>query len=422
MSLVLSAYSGLATMVAPLVRRMLRKRVAGGKEIEARLPERYGIDPTPRPKGTLIWLHAASVGETISILPVLDALIRDSNVTVLVTTGTVTSFELLGRRVPELGTRILHRFVPLDVPTWVASFLDHWRPDAGALVESELWPNLLAACAARQIRLLLVNGRLSPRSFARWRRLPGTARTLFGAFAAVQAQSAADAERFAGLGARNVTAPGNLKNAAAPLPFDPAALDGLTRLLAGRPVWLAASTHPGEEEQILAVHTALAKTHPGLLTIIAPRHPVRGAEVAAICGSASVTRRALNQPPPEGTGLWIADTLGELGLLYCAVPIVFMGRSLAVFGGQNPLEPARLGCAVATGPRTENFIEAVAALSEAGALTVVPDATALGAWVGTMLNDPTRRADMGKAGIAVATAASDLPERIARDLLALARA
>jgi 3-deoxy-D-manno-octulosonic-acid transferase len=343
-------------------------------------------------------------------------------VTLLVTTGTVTSFELLGRRVPELGGRILHRFIPLDVPAWVAAFLDHWRPDAGALVESELWPNLLAACAARRMKLLLINGRLSPRSFARWRRLPGAAHRLFGAFSEVQAQSAADAERFAALGAHNVTAPGNLKNAAAPLPFDTAALEDLTRLLAGRPVWLAASTHPGEEDIIVTVHTALAADHPGLLTIIAPRHPTRGGEVAHLCGSLSVTRRSLREPPPLDTGLWIADTLGELGLLYRAVPIVFMGRSLAVFGGQNPLEPARLGCAIATGPRTENFAEAVAALGEAGALSVVADAPALGAWVNSMLNDPARRAVMGQAGIAVATAASDLPDRIADDLLSLARA
>lgn len=419
--IVLAAYAGLATLVSPLVRRMLRQRVAGAKEIQGRLPEREGIEATPRPAGTLIWLHAASVGETVSILPVLAQLVRDPGVTVLLTTGTVTSYELLVRRVPELGTRILHRFIPLDVPAWVGRFLDHWRPDAGALVESEIWPNLLAACARRQIKLLLINGRLSPRSFARWRRLPGAARHLIGAFSAIQVQSTADAERFLALGGRNVTAPGNLKFAAERLPADPAALDDLNRLLAGRPVWLASCTHPGEEALMLEVHASLVARHPRLLTVIAPRHPVRGADVAALCGDVPVTRKSLNALPPDGAGIWIADTLGELGLLYRAIGIVFVGRSLAVFGGHNPLEPARLGCAVATGPHTANFAEIVPALCAAGALSVVADAAELGGWVHLMLTEPGARRAMGDAGIAAATAASDLPAQIAHDLIALAR-
>ena len=417
---VLSAYAGLATLVAPLVRRMLRGRVPGGKEIEARLPEREGIDATPRPAGTLIWLHAASVGEAGSILPVLAELQRRPGVTVLVTTGTVTSAELLARRVPGLGTTVLHRFIPLDVPSWVARFLDHWRPDAGGLVESEIWPNLLRACRSRRIPLMLINGRMSPRSFTRWRRLPGTARALFEAFAAVQAQTAADAERFRALGAANVTAPGNLKSVAPPLPVDDVALAHVQRLLEGRPVWLAASTHPGEEEIALFVHATLEPSHPGLLTIIAPRHPSRGGDVASLCAAFPHARRSQGEMPPISAGIWIIDTLDELGLLYRVAPIVFVGRSLAVFGGQNPLEPARLGCAVATGPRTENFAEAGAALHEAGALDIVADERELVLWVDRMLKDPAARARMGEAGIAIAGATSGLPVTIAQTLLDLA--
>src|SRR6185437_7897810 len=279
----LPLWAGAATVAAPGLRLLLRARVRQGKEIAARLPERRGVDPTPRPPGRLLWLHAASVGETVSILPVLTALTEQApDASMLLTTGTLTSARLLAQRLPELGLegRVLHRFVPLDVPGWVARFLDHWQPDAAAFVESELWPNLVAACRARRVPIMLLNARLSARSFARWRRLRGAARDLLRGFARIEAQSEADAERLRALGAPAVTVPGNLKFAAPPLPVDPAEFEGLREKLRGRPVWLAASTHPGEEAIVLAAHRALAEAHPGLLTIIAPRHPERGARIA----------------------------------------------------------------------------------------------------------------------------------------------
>jgi 3-deoxy-D-manno-octulosonic-acid transferase len=425
---ILPLYAAAATLGTPALRLMLARRLRRGRERADRLAERWGVDPAPRPPGRLVWLHAASVGETMSVLPVLEAL-AGAGAQVLITTGTVTSAALLDQRLPALGLEacVRHRFVPLDVPSWAARFLDHWRPDAAGFVESEIWPNLIAACRRRAVPTMLVNARLSPRSFSRWRLLPGLARALFATFERVQAQSEDDAGRLRALGARNVTAPGNLKFAAAELPADPAELARLQALLHGRPVWLAVSTHPGEEAIAAAVHAALVPSHPGLLTMIVPRHPQRGAALAAeLTGRASsgpaLTRRSLGQDPPAGAGLWIGDTMAELGLFIRLAGPVFVGKSLAGQGGQNPLEPARLGRPVALGPHTANFADAVAALREAGALAEVADAAALAAWVGTMLRDRDRAAAMGRAGIAAAARTASLPGEVAAALLGLVRA
>ncbi len=402
-------WAGATTLAAPALRLLLRRRLARGKELADRLAERRGLDATPRPPGRLLWVHAASVGETVSVLPVLAAL--PARVAVLLTTGSVTSARLLARRLPELGLqdRVMHRFVPLDVPRWAARFLAHWRPDAAAFLESELWPNLIAGCAARRIPLLLLNARMSPRSHAGWRRARGLARQMLGGFTDVLAQSPQDAARLADLGAAGVSVSGNLKFAAAPLPADPAELAKLQAAVAGRPVWLAANTHPGEEAIAAAIHHALAPSHPGLLTIIAPRHPERGAAIAA---GLDAPRRSAGAGP-DGAGIWVADTLGDLGLLYRLAPIVFVGRSLAVGGGQNPLEAARLGCAIAMGPLTDSQQEAVTALAEAGALTRVADAAALQSWVDAMLRDPAARQRAAQAGQAVLGRHAELPARIA---------
>ena len=334
---------------------------------------------------------------------------------VLLTTGTVTSAALLADRLPALGLAdVLHRFVPLDVPGWVSRFLDHWRPDVAGFVESELWPNLIEGCQARGIPLMLVNARISARSLRGWQRVPGFARQVVGAFDRVQAQSDADAAHLLALGARRVDAPGNLKLAAPPLPADPVELARLRAAIGGRPVWLASSTHPGEEEVAAQVHRALAPAHGGLLTIVAPRHPDRGPAVAAILGA---PRRAAGQGP--GPDFWVADTLGELGLLYRLVPLAFVGRSLIGHGGQNPLEPARLGCAIAVGPHTGNFQDAVRLLEASGALTRVADAAGLTGWVDAMLRDPQRRAAAGKAGCDAAQGAAGLPDHTAAALLSL---
>ena len=409
------AWSLAATLSAPALRLLLARRAARGKEDPARAAERRGIDTTPRPPGRLLWLHAASVGEAVSVLPVLTAL--PASVHVLFTTGTLTSARLLAQRLPELGLadRVLHRFAPLDVPSWAARFLDHWRPDAACFLESELWPNLLGACRARGIPTALLNARLSVRSAARWCNLPGFAAEILGGFAWVAAQSEADAQRLVSLGAVQVDAPGNLKNAAPDLPVDEAELARLCGVLGGRPAWLAASTHPGDELCAARVHQALADAHPGLVTAIVPRHPERGPAIAAELGG--VPRRADGADPAPG--VWIADTLGELGLFYRLFGVVFIGKSFGAGGGQNPLEPARLGCAIAAGPAMQNFAQATAALAAAGGLESVVDEAALTRWVDRMLRDDAARQAMGLAARAAAAGKADLPARMATRLVAL---
>jgi 3-deoxy-D-manno-octulosonic-acid transferase len=400
--------------MAPALRINLSRRAVNGKEIAERLPERFGIDPTPRPDGPLVWMHAASVGETMSILPVLTALRQRTKV--LLTTGTVTSQALLDQRLPRDGS-VVHRFAPLDVPGWVNRFLNHWRPDAACFIESELWPNQLAACQARGIKMMLMNARMSEPSFRQWQRVPRFARRVVGAFSLIQARGDLDAERLRALGGRHVDSAGDLKFGAPPLPVDLAELGRLKGLLGERPVWIAASTHPGEEDRIVAVHRMVLKTHPNVLTIVAPRHPERGPALSSAIGS---RRRGAGDDPPAEGGIWIADTMGELGLLYRLAPIAFVGRSLIPpGGGQNPLEPARLGCAVAVGPFTTNFDDHVALLRAADGLAIVADEGELAHFVCAMIDNPERRASIAEHAAASILRQMDLPERSAEALLSL---
>ena len=410
-------------LAAPLLRWNLRRRVGLSKEEATRLPEREGFSAA-RPEGRLIWLHAASVGESLSILPLIEALAaRDPALTLLVTTGTVTSARLLPQRLPEhLRGRVFHRFAPLDVPEWVARFLDGWRPDAAGFVESELWPNTLAACAARGVPLALLNARMSDRSAQRWGRFaPGFARQLLGHFALIMPRSSEDAARLAALGASSLTPPGDLKLAAAPLPADAATLAELRAAIRSRPVLLAASTHPGEEEQIISASALVRRNFPDLLTIIAPRHAERGAAIAEASRpiAGAPPRRAEGDLPGSGP-LYIADTMGELGLFYRVASLAFIGGSLVPHGGQNPLEAARLGCPVIFGPHMANFRDATAALLATGGARQVSDTVALAATVADMLTKPEMGAAMVEAAASLVSAASDLPSRMAKALLAMA--
>jgi tetraacyldisaccharide 4'-kinase len=402
-------WSAAASALGPGLRIMLWRRARRGKEIAARLDERRGIETMKRPAGKLLWLHAASVGEAVSALPLLAALPAD--VFTVFTTGTVTSAKLLEARLPQLGLqgRVVHRFVPLDVPGWAARFLRHWRPDAACFLENELWPNMLAACRRRRIPLALVNARFSVRSAETWARVPGLAQHVLGAFAWIAAQSEADAQRLRALGAERVDVPGNLKFSAPTLPADPTELARLLALAGARPRWLAASTHPADDAMVARVHRALLARHPGLLTAVAPRHPERGGAVAAAMGGAP--RRSLGEDFSPAHPAWVADTIGELGLLYRVFPIVFMGKSFAAGGGQNFLEPARLGCAVATGPATENFAQARDIAVAAGALSVVKDEAALTAWLDARL--------LANAPVAAFAPTGDLPGLLAARLVAL---
>ncbi len=416
------AWHAAAALSEPALRLMLIRRRRAGKEIAGRLHERRGIERESRPPGRLLWVHAASVGETNAVLPVLGLLASAGTLSILLTTATASAARLLERRLPALGLSgsVRHRMAPLDVPRWIECFLDAWRPDAAVFVESELWPNVLAALRRRGTQAALINARLSEPSARAWRRVPGLAAEMLGAFGTVWARSEEDARRLARLG-RPVDAIGDLKAAVAPPDADAAELQRLAARLDGRPRWLAASTHPGEEEIVAAADALLRAAHPGLLTIVAPRHPERGAAIAALLGAAP--RRSSGEGPTEAD-FWIADTLGEMGLLYRLAPIVLIGRSLGrtASGGQNPLEAARLGCALAIGPHHGNFAASVATLRRADALAIVADAGQIAAWVARLIDDPDEAGGAGARAEAASIRADGLLERTASMLAALAEA
>ena len=352
----LALYGAASGLLEPLAPMILAARARAGKETQARLAERLGRAARPRPEGRLVWLHGVSVGETLSLLPLAEALLERPGLSVLVTSGTVTSAEILARRLPAGA---IHQFAPVDAPRAVRRFLDHWRPDAALFVESELWPNLILAARRRGVRLGLVSARITAASAEGWARAPASARALLSAFDLVLPQDGASGERLARLGAR----PGpklNLKRAGAPPPADPAELAMLTRQIGGRPVVLAASTHPGEEPLIAGAFRAAAADRPDAVLVVAPRHPQRGAAVAGQLAAAgfAVARRSLGEPLPAAGGAYVADTLGEMGLLFRLADVVVLGGSFVEgVGGHNPLEAARVGAAVVTGPHAPNAQE-----------------------------------------------------------------
>lgn len=398
----LALYRGATGIAAPLAPALLRRRLAAGKEDAARLGERLGHPSLARPAGPLVWVHAASVGESLSVIPLIErCLARRPELCVLVTTGTVTSARLLADRLPAGA---MHQFAPLDLPGAVGRFLDHWRPDAALWVESELWPNLLGGLHARGVPAVLVNARMSARSGARWAWAPGSARRVLAAFRAVLAQSRADAGRFARLGAPMVRMAGNLKAAAPPLPCDAAKLVELEQAMAGRVAWVAASTHEGEEAIVADAHARLAPHVPGLLTVVAPRHPERGAEVAALFAARGlgVARRGAAEPP--AAPVYVADTLGELGLFFRLARVAFVGGSLVPHGGHNPLEPARLGRPVLFGPHMANFDDMARGLMESGGAARVADAEDLAGALLRLMLDPALAARWGTAAELVAHA------------------
>jgi 3-deoxy-D-manno-octulosonic-acid transferase len=412
-------YAALARLAGPAIRVLLNDRLQRGKEEAERIPERIGLAGAPRPDGPLLWLHAASVGESQSALVLLGRLLDTRpGLSVLVTTGTVTSARLLATRLPP---RCVHQFVPADCPRWVGRFLDHWRPDAAIWMESELWPNLIRTTAARGIPAALVNARMSDRSFANWRRVPGMVRALLGCFDTCLAQSEEQAARLRALGAEHAVSTGNLKFSAAPLAADPDALQRLKENLAGRMVWLAASTHAGEETLAAQVHARLKPHHPGLLTIIAPRHPDRAEDIAQIIAAHELTavRRSSGQAIGPADDIYLADTMGELGLFYRLAPVSYVGGGIAQLGGHNPLEPAQLGSAVLHGPDMANFRTVAEAFAEAGAAIECADVDDMTRAVDRLLSDETARKAQAEAARRITEANRDVVETVVARLTPL---
>jgi 3-deoxy-D-manno-octulosonic-acid transferase len=386
--LALTCYRALTSLARPAAGLILHLRAQRGKEDPARRGERLGEPAAARPAGAVVWFHAASVGETNAVLPLIAALLGcRPRLSVLFTTGTVTSARLAATRLPAGA---IHQYVPLDAPEFVGRFLDHWRPGLAVFTEQEIWPNLVLESDARRIPLALVNARMSQASFERWQRRPQFARALFSRFVLVLAQSDVLARQFAALGAPRTLAAGNLKIDAPPPPVDAAELQRLQAALAGRPRLVAASTHDGEEAIVGAAHRTLSRAIDGFATILAPRHPERGAAVADLLRAQGLTvaRRTLGELPDRHTDVYVADTIGELGTLYALAPIAFVGGSLVAKGGQNPIEAIRHGAAVVTGPSWSNFADAYGALLARGGAHEVRSADALASSVLALAGDP----------------------------------
>lgn len=395
----LQIYRALSHVALPAVELLISRRVKRGKEDPARLGERRGRAAYARPGGMLVWLHAASVGEIATALPLIQRL-ADGGIFVLVTTVTTTSAKFVAGR---LAPGCFHQFVPFDLPGAVNRFLDHWQPHLALFMEQELWPNLLAGCRERSIPAVLVNARMSPRSFKRWGMAPATARHLLGYFAAVLAQSAEDAERLSALGAMRTINAGNIKY---DVPALSIATEHLAALKAGfkeRPAWTAASTHRGEDEQILTAHM-MARQVVGhkLALILAPRHPERGDEVAALCAARglSLARRSLEEWPDDSTDVFLLDTIGELGLAFAAGALAFVGGSLVPgIGGHNPIEAAKLDRIVLHGPHVHNFTEVFRMMDAAGGGIKVEDASSLGAALAHLLQSKEECAKRAAHGL-----------------------
>jgi len=380
-------YRIFVTLAMPFILILLFIRRRRGKEDAERWRERLGYQLPARPKGRLIWMHGASVGECLSMQPLIRRLLeKNPHLHIMVTSGTVTSANLMQKRLPE---RAFHVYVPVDLCGAVRRFVRHFKPDAVLWFESEFWPNVLDEIYRHKIPLVLLNGRISDRSFRRWQRFLCLIKPILGRFTFVFGQTEEDARRLRVLGAPDAVCVGNIKCAAPPAPYNEEDLKELLALIGDRPCWVGGSTHPDEESQMADVHQALLKEFPNLLTISAPRHPERREEVVAAFEKRGLTVavRSKGEKITDSVQVYLADTLGEMGLIYWLAPIVFVGGSLIPFGGQNMLEPMRLKRVVIIGPNAFNFRAIVASGKEKGALIEVPDKEVLKENVAFYLKD-----------------------------------
>lgn len=394
-SIALALYRWASVAVYPLIGPFLAIRAAKGKEDRTRRTERYGYASLPRPVGPLAWIHAASVGETLAVVPLLREL-RRRDINVLLTTGTVTSAEVARTRLSE---DILHQYVPLDLKPAIKRFIRYWKPDVAISVESEIWPVTTLELHRRHVPQIIVNARISDRSFARWSNHPGLAEALFGKLGLVIAQSELDAERFRDLGAWPVTVTGNIKvDTEAPV-CDPTLVERYRQQIGARKTWAAVSTFEGEERVAMMVHRAL-KAHTGLLTIIVPRHPERGDDVEKMLleKGMKVARRSRGDVVTDETDILLGDSIGEMGLYLRLTEVAFVGRSLTAEGGQNPLEAAMLGTAVLSGPHVENFRDAYQTLVKGGAARIIRDPEMLAKAVHFLNTNDLARHKMVDAG------------------------
>ncbi len=414
--LLLQLYTGLSAAVGPLIYpRVARKLLAQGMAPE-RVEERKGYPTEPRPKGRLLWCHAASVGESLSVLRLMEQLGREHpNLNFLLTSGTATSAQIVADRLPP---RTRHQFAPMDTPRVVNRFLHHWAPDAAVFVESELWPNMISRTEAAGIPLALVNARISDRSARNWTRAAVTARHLLQKFRIIHCQDHRTADHLRDLGLDHAQKGANLKAMAAPLPVDTAEKNRLAGLIKGRPVWLAASTHPGEDERVLNAQARVLKAHPDALLVLVPRHPERAHEIVDINKSIGLRlmQRSRGEDPPPESHVYLADTLGETGLWYALCPITCLCGSFTPVGGHNPFEPAQSGSAILHGPLYANFAEIYDSFDADGAALKVEDDESLAQAVKHLIRDADARMTMTKAAQSKVDAQKEGLEQITQDL------
>jgi 3-deoxy-D-manno-octulosonic-acid transferase len=414
--MILKIYRILTILGGPFILFYLNRRKNNGKEDTKRINERFGISTSSRPSGTLIWLHAASVGEAISMLQLIEKLLKKHvNCHLMITTGTVSSAHLMQSRLPS---RAFHQYIPIDRPQYVRRFINHWRPDIALWVESEFWPNIIIETREKHIPMVLVNGRISTKSFTGWQRAPSLIKTLLQCFTLCLGQSDTDVQRLNRLGAVNPKNLGNLKFSAPPLPADVKALNNLQSMIGNRPVFIAVSTHLGEEKIIATVHKNLKSKHPDLLTIIIPRHSTRGPEILHTVQQimANSVLRSKDGLITDLTDIYIADTMGELGLFYRLTEVVFMGKSLVPLGGQNPLEALNLNCAVLHGPHMTNFQSMSEQMIKLGCSIQFNNTEELAKTTSNLLLEQKKREDMIHIGKGFVNSQSEVVNIVAGEI------
>lgn len=411
-------YKKTMTIGKPAITAVLKRRLENGKEDPNRIQERYGQPSADRPDGPLLWIHVASVGEAQSMLPMAKLYLDQTpNGHVLMTSITRTAADLLSKRLPE---RAIHQYLPVDRPKWVRRFLDHWKPDIVLWAESELWPCMIMEINKRRISAALLNARMSRRSFSKWSKVQSFAESILSGFAVILTQTQQDFDYYTALGGRSVVVTDNIKYCAAPLPYDPSELASLQSAIGQRPCWLYASTHKGEEELALQVHTGLSARWPNLLTIVVPRHPERASEVESFYKDSPISfcKRTEFKTPNSDTSIFLVDTLGELGLFYRVAPISCVGRSFSDDGGggHNPLEPALLHSAVLHGPHIQNLQDIYDQMDAASAAIKVDNAENLGGTVARLLEHPAELASQRDAGFRFASGKSYVLDKVVEEL------
>jgi 3-deoxy-D-manno-octulosonic-acid transferase len=403
-------------LLAPFIILYLLWRVYIGKEDKKRYLEKLAYIKIPRPQGKLMWFHTASVGELNSIIPLIKELAHDNkNLNFLITTATINSEKIFQKaNLPKT----IHQFIPLDIPWYVKRFINHWKIDLAIFVDSELWPNIITEISKRK-KIILVNGRLSDRSFNRWKYLGSLIRYMYSKFTLIMPTSKVEEEKISYFAkAKKIKYYGNLKNAVPPLTCSQQELEKLKKKIGKRPFWLAASTHKGEEEQILSCHKQLAKNHKELLTIIIPRHPQRGEEVASLANNSGFKYaiRSKKEEIKDEVSVYIANTMGEMGLFYNLADIVFVGGSLIPHGGQNTLEPAKLNCAIIVGPNTANFKEVTNTFLNHKAIKVIDNKEELAVELNKMFKDKQLVKTMAKNAFAVTQNADKILSNVKKEL------